>query len=319
MRSARALIHSRDRAPTRPRLLINNANSNAPCLSVLIGTQQSAGSSLSALPNSEALTGMQTIAEQQFSTPPQLVSLNSALANILPPTEKAQSAEAITVGPSSPPLPKRLADRIWKGEYIDLRELLPSHLGVPEPTVFDLFSKTERIRPRKHISSIQDWMLCFNTFISIVAMRNPERVRDLLAYSSLIVKASTDYDDTPWLDYDSHFRRQAATKPNEPWSQIDASLWTVYFSRGRAKNSYSEVGKNPDSSTRSSKGRVNPYTTTPICRKWNSREGCHLSFCRYLHCCIRCSSKIHKAFECSANQQNPASGATSFRPDASRP
>ena len=31
---------------------------------------------------------------------------------------------------------------------------------------------------------------------------------DLLAYSSMIIKASLDYDDTPWLSYDSHFRRQ---------------------------------------------------------------------------------------------------------------
>ena len=30
-------------------------------------------------------------------------------------------------------------------------------------------------------------------------MREPERTADLLAYYSIIIKASMDYDDMPWL------------------------------------------------------------------------------------------------------------------------
>jgi hypothetical protein len=60
----------------------------------------------------------------------------------------APSTEAINIGSCLPPVPKKMAEHIWKGEYIDLRELLPSQLGAPEPTVFDLFSKTERVDPK---------------------------------------------------------------------------------------------------------------------------------------------------------------------------
>ena len=41
----------------------------------------------------------------------------------------------------------------------DFRDLLPSQLGAPEPTVFDLFGKTDKTRPRKYTSSIQEWVI----------------------------------------------------------------------------------------------------------------------------------------------------------------
>jgi hypothetical protein len=49
----------------------------------------------------------------------------------------------------------------------------------------------------------------------------------------MIITASRDYDDMPWLEYDVHFRKQAATKPKEPWAQLDAALWTVYLTRAK--------------------------------------------------------------------------------------
>ena len=109
------------------------------------------------------------------SAPPPLLSINSP-ANTLLTVPCTQSTDAISVGPSSPPVPRKLAEQIWKGKYIDLKELLPSHLGAPEPTVFDLLGK---FRPKKNVSTIQEWSICFNTFIAIVAMKQPERVNDL--------------------------------------------------------------------------------------------------------------------------------------------
>ena len=56
-----------------------------------------------------------------------------------------------------------------------------------------------------------------NAYIAVVAMKDASRVQDLLAYASLIVKASNDYEGTPWLSYDSHFRSHAAAKPVGEW------------------------------------------------------------------------------------------------------
>ena len=84
------------------------------------------------------------------------------------------------------------------GEFIELHELLPSRLTTPELTFSDLFSLKEKHKPKKEITSIQEWVVCFNTYISLVEMRQPHRVGDLLAYSSIIVKSSREYEDTPW-------------------------------------------------------------------------------------------------------------------------
>ena len=51
----------------------------------------------------------------------------------------------------------------------------------------------------------------FNTYLSVMALHYPHRVRDLLAYLSIITKAAHDYDGTPWLSYDVHFRTLAAS------------------------------------------------------------------------------------------------------------
>ena len=283
------------------------------------GPHQYEGGSLSEVPTSQSLAGLQLLSDPSTSNPPPpLLSINTPVRNLLI-TPHTQSTDAISVGPSSPPVPKKLAEQIWKGEYIDLKELLPSHLGAPEPTVFDLLGKSEKVRPKKNISNIQEWSICFNTFMAIVAMRQPERINDLLAYSSMIIKASLDYDDTPWLSYDSHFRRQVAAVPQARWSQLDAPLWTMYFTRAKPKYIPIEAQTDAAMSRKAIKGgeraRSFPYAPMPICRKWNSVEGCNLPMCRYRHCCYKCNAKSHKAIHCQNQRDHLNDKAPPFRLD----
>lgn len=67
-----------------------------------------------------------------------------------------------------------------------------------------------------------------HTYFAVVALiiKYESRVQDLLAYASLIVKASSDYEGTAWLSYDSHFRRHAAAKSVAEWGIIRSDLWT---------------------------------------------------------------------------------------------
>jgi len=101
----------------------------------------------------------------------------------------------------------------------------------PEPTVPDLLSSREKSTPKKTISTIQEWVTCFNAYISLIWVRQPACVPVLLAYSSIIVRASGQCVDAPWLSYDAQFRREAATRPGTPWAVIDSSIWTLRFSR----------------------------------------------------------------------------------------
>lgn len=97
-----------------------------------------------------------------------------------------QTSKAIIVGMNSPPVPKKLAEKIWKGEYIQLDKLLPSNLGAPELTLVDLLGKNqERQDTTKRIRTIQQWVICFNAYTSIIAKKQPEKIRNLQCTSLL--------------------------------------------------------------------------------------------------------------------------------------
>ena len=115
-------------------------------------------------------------------------------------------------------------------------ELLPAQLGA-EPSFMEALLNTIKNEPTKKIESIKQWVCCFNTYTADMAMKHPDKVGDLLAYSSLIVNASRSYEGTPWLDYDNHFRRSKGTSGSGsgPLAQIDSSIWTLHFNSATAK------------------------------------------------------------------------------------
>ena len=145
----------------------------------------------------------------------------------------------IVVGHTSPPVPAKLAAKIWRGEFVDLNTLLPHRLGAPEPTLADAIQG--RNKDAKQISTIEQLVVCFNAYISVLALQCPQRVRELLGYSSTIVKAAHDYEGTLWLSYDVHFRTLAATMQRQDWSYVDQSLWSQHFNRAAVR----QEGGNP--------------------------------------------------------------------------
>ena len=279
-----------------------------------IGTSTaSAPPLLGCIPHSTALSGVAT-----FTSPKVSASLSSGssssimaltpltpLADILPGQNNNLSTDAVSVGPSSLPIPLKLAKKIWRNEFIDLQELLPARLGIPEPTLLDVLTKPESAKPKKETKTVQQWALFFNSYITVLARKQPHRVGDLVAYSSIIINASSEYEDTPWLQYDARFRRQAATYPNRPWAAIDASLWTTYFASARARTrcrDCKEMGHEtckPTTTNRLTNSyRYQPYSTNrPICKKFNY-AWCDLSPCNFQHICLNCHKPNHKVGQC---------------------
>lgn len=208
----------------------------------------------------------------------------------------SSKAQAVVVSPNTPPVPSKIAERIWNHEFVELDTLLPASLGAPEPTLRDLVCG-ERKREKK-ISTIQEWVGCFNTFTAVVLTKEPERAKDLLAYCSLIVKASGDYEATAWLGYDRLFRRLAAAEPAvyPNWGQIQPSLWASHFSSATSRPASS--GKDWSSrSERKGQYRGRPYPG-PTCKRWNwGGGGCSLQQCSFRHQCATCGGD-HRAKEC---------------------
>ncbi len=218
-----------------------------------------------------------------------------------------KSGEAVVVSMNSPPIPGKLAEKIWRNEFIELDSLLPSRLGAPEPTIQDLVYG-ERRKEKKGITSIQEWVGCFNTYIAVVSMKDSSRVKDLLAYSSLIVKASSDYVEEAWLGYDSLFRRQAAAEPTlfTCWGQISPPLWTQHFGIAASRipcwscgsKEHKKCASGSSHHNRRSDSRFRPYPDTPVCKRWNwGSVGCSADRCNFRHVCAHCSGD-HQAKRC---------------------
>ena len=286
------------------------------------GTHPTLGNEEAIDTSTNTLTGLRTFTQTSQDECGNLFSLLTPLAALAP--QNPQYSKAIGVGPSSPPVPERIAKRIWHGEYIDMNELLPARLGAPSTTVLDALTGSEKAKRKKTIDTIADWAVCFNSFMSVMAIKKPGRVRDLLAYSSIIVRASQDFNGHPWLEYDTAFRRQAASRPDQKWAHIDSSLWTTTFSRAAPRTDARPLALERRGSIRQ---RTSPYPSPgeKICFKWNSRKGCDLIACRFLHVCSRCQDKNHCAFQCpkfnGRSGPHPQDWDTtqSFRPSTSRP
>ena len=72
-----------------------------------------------------------------------------------------------------------------------MEEFLPAKLGAAEPSILDALTEKHKKQSENKIECIKQWVCSFNTYITIMAMKHPEKVGDLLAYSSLIVQNSS--------------------------------------------------------------------------------------------------------------------------------
>ena len=172
------------------------------------------------------------------------------------------------------------------------------------------------------IATIQKWVVCFNTFISVMAIKRPGQVQDLLGYASMITKASLDYEGT-YIVAGTHFRCSAAAARLTTWSQVDASLWTMYFTSAKLSGDASGLailtsptkdqgGQNEAAAALGSRTTCQSTATSythpkQTCKRWNSQL-CIMYRCQCRHVCWHCLSPRHRGRECPStpNMRKPA-------------
>ena len=116
---------------------------------------------------------------------------------------------------STPPIPPKLTERIWRGKYVAVSELLPERLT--EPPEGEI-KKDDKRKVTKPIQSIASWSMGFSVYMGVMAVKHPERVPDLAAYMAQIIQASRQFKATSWQDYDTRFWMQAAAAKHPPFS-----------------------------------------------------------------------------------------------------
>ncbi len=149
---------------------------------------------------------------------------NALLTNLLHQTPGGHVAVArgVYIGEGLAPVPRKLADRIWKWEFIDMGELLPEFWGLDGKS--GLPQRKTRV-----VAEILTWIQCFSAYVSVQSAQHPEATPELMAYMAMIVRASQDFKDLAWVRYDTGFRRQAALTKNQMWSRINTTLYSMCF------------------------------------------------------------------------------------------
>ena len=251
------------------------------------------------------------------------LSLASALSSLGKPSTD------ISLGRGIPPLSKKLVEKIFSWEYVDFTELPPARglskpHHTPGPNIL-LVQTAESIQGQKKIMpDLHTWMQCFSIYVSVLAIKFPQHVPELLAYSREIMRASRQLKWPSWVIYDTSYRRHMAEIGQRDWSKVDPSIYARCFTGWARSSSWCMLCVTLDHDTAdcpfalfqdrrsrrsvpyppsSSAGRVLPKSrSTPICIKYNKYNGdCrHGESCKFRHECSQCQGP-HPRSQCKGD------------------
>ena len=97
------------------------------------------------------------------------------------------------------PIPHRLIQRIWNGEFVEMRELLADNISYNQ--FEDFHVHTSRLCPRvREVPSLSSWVYCFAAYMAVLTP-DPQ-TREMLAYCRLIFREALRHWGNGWLEYD---------------------------------------------------------------------------------------------------------------------
>ena len=297
----------------------------------------SASADIGSLPAATSLHSVAVTPTTPSSTPlasgwsiPSISSLmTTPITSILP---VASAHLPLILSPALPPIPARLVEKIQKGSFVDMKELLGDNI-----TLFQRMEEVHKPGSSSHqwvttapspklreVSSPLSWMSCFIAYMAVRC--HDDNTRDLLIYTRLILDLARKHGGRGWLDYDRVFRQQIAANPAYSWGELNPSLmaYTVLgsdssYNRGlwcplcqETDHRASECALQslePSTSPRhapprSFKGRhkFDPVGLE-ICRKFN-RGLCTMDACKYKHVCRECHED-HPFVSCPNRESKP--------------
>ncbi len=222
------------------------------------------------------------------------------------------------------PIPAKLVAKIQRGEFVDMAEFLRDNLeAIRRGALSDQLTVPHQPRRnRREVPDLLSWVQCFGTYMAVITAKHPERIRQLLAYQTLVVREARRCGGRGWLAYDSMFRQQVAGNTEADWSKLNSSLYAVSFlaHAGGGKTCSLSMesdhgdddcalatpkaggsgGKYPKPVTRQEGvelgARFAKGKTKMVCFAWNQGK-CNFPYCRYRHVCVKCSGD-HRITQC---------------------
>lgn len=151
---------------------------------------------------------------------------------------KEPEAQPFVFSQGFPPVPAKMVSKILRLEYVDMAELLRDNIEAERRALTQGEGSSSTNFPRREIPDMLSWIQSFGIYISVMASKYPDRVPNMLAYQTMLVREARRCGGNGWLAYDTAFRQQAAADPLCDWSKLNSSLYPVTFmaqASGRGK------------------------------------------------------------------------------------
>ena len=214
-----------------------------------------------------------------------------------------------------PAIPRRIADKIRRGQYVDFTSLPPaSGMSRQPPAQLDgglvVIKAEDLIRAKGLIPDVEVWLQCYFMWMAVAVKEEPSRTQELPSYAFRIVKCSKSFRWPAWVLYDQEFRQSRAGDQSRRWDEIDSCLYTQMFS-GKAEEgeswcslchttehtrkacpfqpSFKRFQREHGPISQNQMARTQPRAAQ-ICHKFNRFNGdCRRGpDCPYKHACSRC-------------------------------
>jgi len=142
---------------------------------------------------------------------------------------------------------------------------------------------------------------------------------ELMAYQTIISKASQRYRWPSWVMYDAMFQQEMSGTTGQSWARVDPSIYSLCFTGQAMGENWCSACQTLDHTPQSCPARraKRPWTTgfwgqhlqaTPprgkTCRRFNRNAGeCRFGKeCRYKHSCSSCGGP-HPATRCKTGDR----------------
>ena len=130
------------------------------------------------------------------------------------------------------PVPEKLAQKIFRLEFIEMREMMPEMWLQEEEASRNILSWPRR--KAGPVTDILQWLQCYSAMVGVLARVYPQFVPEFMAYQATIIKCSRDFDGLAWAQYDRVYRRQVSQTRDLRWSRLNPTLYSLCFA-GKAK------------------------------------------------------------------------------------
>ena len=150
------------------------------------------------------------------------------------PSGEETVAQPFVLSDGLAPVPAKLVARIRRGKFVNTAELLRDNLEALRRGSLLEPAATSSEHPRKcrrEVPDLLSWVQCFGKYLAVIAeSETPKpRMRQLLAYQTLIVREACRCGGRGWQAYDTMFRQQAAGNQDVDRSKLNPTLYSVTF------------------------------------------------------------------------------------------